>query len=508
MPKNISIVIRSDATQTENFAAGELAAYTGAITDRKIDVVNTSPEDAIYVGSLPDWTPQGEKERMMNELAVLHKDGFIIRSVGDALVIRGKTPRATLYGVYEYLQMLGVRWYFPGEEHEFVPKRREIILKNIDTVETPDMDHRSVVIYFRNTAFSDWIDFAAKAKLSDIHLHSDEGIHQMPDLMADRGLDFGLRKHIFGETYSSNDRSDLEKNKTFLADYIRKLPTRLSEFFLWQADVRLKLRDGEQNERLSLPDAVLLFVNEMAGVVQSLRPAARMSFLAYGSTWGVPESIRPSDGVFLELAPIQRCFSHAITDPACPINSAEILPVIEDLLKIFDPAESHVLGYWLDVSLFRRGRYEALSGRLPQIGEIIKQDVKYYKSKGVSRISTFAVGLDKEYFSRFASPTFFQYPALLWNVEADLKSELIGFCENYYGDSSLVEIFEMNEQIDPRDNDSANWKALMERFSHAESIVREILKITTDDTQILRLDRLIGELEHMRDWIYNVSQDQ
>jgi len=490
----INVLVRADASRIEKFAAEELAAYTGAMTDKRIKVVNGTSGSAIYVGSLPDRIPSNERARMIDELNTLHRDGFIIRSMGNDLVIQGRTPRATLYGVYSYLQTQGVRWYFPGKENEFVPKRTEVNLRGIDIKESPDMNHRSVVIYFRGSAFEDWIEFAARAKLNAIHLHSDEGIHQMSDLLATRGLDFGLRRHFFGEKYPP----DVERDRTLLLDYIRGLPPQLNEFFLWQADAPLELRD---TGRLSLSDAVLMFTNEMLGAIRTIKPAARMSFLAYWSTWHAPRTVRPAEGVFLELAHIHQCFSHSIADPACPVNSEEVLPVIEELLQIFDPAESHVLGYWLDASLFGRGVYKALSGRLPWIGEFIRQDIKFYKSKGVPNISTFAVGLDREYFSRFASPSVFQYPALLWSVETDLESELVNFCENLYGDRSLIEVFKMGERIDPGDNSPDNWKSLVEHYSHAKLIVKEILQKASDDAYIHRLGRLIRELEHTGSWI-------
>ena len=84
----VEIVARDGLTQIEKFAVKELASYIGAMTDGKTDVVNTSPGNAIYVGSLPNWASSGEKERMANTLSLLHKDGFIIRNIDNALVIQ------------------------------------------------------------------------------------------------------------------------------------------------------------------------------------------------------------------------------------------------------------------------------------------------------------------------------------------------------------------------------------------------------------------------------------
>jgi hypothetical protein len=502
-----NIVVPMDSDQVERFAAEELAAYVIKMTDREIKVANKTSGKAIYIGLLPEYVSTSQKEHVLSELDTLKPDGFIIRSMGDDLVIKGRTPRGTLYGVYDYLRMLGIRWYFPGREHEFIPKKGKITLKGIDITESPDMDHRGISIHSSNSALHDWVDFAAKVKLNAIHLHSDELLHEMPDIMASRGLDFGLRRHFFGEVYPPPDEAEMDRNRSLLLEYTRTLPVQLNDFFLWPADKPLELREYKQDGKLSISDAVLMFTNEMLKAIRTLRPTARMSFLAYWSTWEVPKTVKPSNGVFLELAPMFRCFSHAIPDPACPINSKKILPVIEDMLEVFVPAEAHVLGYWLDASLFGRGRYKALSGRLPQMGNIIKQDLRYYKSRGITNISTFAVGVDREYLSKYASPALFHYPALLWDVEFDPRLQLVDFCENYYGDRSIAEAFQVNEQIDPNDTSADGWDTLADGYARAILIVKEILQESADDVHKHRLNKLIRELEHMKNWCVKENQE-
>jgi len=494
MTNVINIVTKNDATEVEKFAVNELAGYLRMMTNKQICVTDESLEGSIYVGCSPNI-----EKSPLNDLTTLDSDSFIIRNVGKDVIIQGKTPRGTLFGVYDYLQKLGARWYFPGKENEFIPRRDEVFLKDINIKESPDMDHRSVVIYHWEDGFNDWIDFAAKTKLNAIHIHSNEGIDLMPDLVASRGLDFNIRRHFFGDKYSPSDNNDLERNKALVTDYVSKLPSQLNEFFLWPADVVLLL--SENAAGWSIPDMILTFTNEMSTAIRKLRPNARMSFLAYWSTWGIPQKIKPVDSIFLELAHIQQCFSHSIADPECHVNSKEIAPVIDGLLEIFNPSETHVLGYWLDASLFGRGVYQELSGRLPIEGSILQRDIRYYKSKGVTKISTFAVNLDRKYFSKFTSPSVFQYPALLWNVDADLNSELIAFCENFYGDRSLQEVFSYTEHIDPIHNSPEQWNELIQHLSSSEMIAREVIKNTSSDVYILRLDRLLKEMEHVRRWL-------
>lgn len=496
-----NIVVSENATQIEKFAAKEFSKYLSIITGEKIEVKVVYDKDSVHIGCLPDQPNLAHKEYLNNELSELHQDGFIIRDLGENIIIGGKTPRATLYGVYKYLELLGTRWYFPGKENEFVPRRQEVYLRNINLKESPEFAHRSVVIYFSGNEINNWIDFAAKTKLNAIHIHSDEGIDKISELLAERGLEFNIRRHFFGDTYSSENKTNLEESRSLLIDYVNKLPREINDFFLWPADVKLKMNDTASE--LSMSDLVLMFTNEMAEAVQAVRPGSKMSFLAYWSTWEVPKKVTPSNNVFLEIAPMFRCFSHAVNDQSCKINSGEIFPVFEGLAEIFDISESHILEYWLDASLFGRGKFNGLNGRLPQFGEIIRQDLKYYRSKGIKNISTFAVGLDEDYFSKYTSPTVYQYPALLWNLDTDLNSELASFCKNYYGDSSISEFFQMTDQIDPTDTTPDKWKDNIERLEDYKNFLKEVKP--NDEIHLNRLGRLMRELDHVIKWMCDVK---
>jgi hypothetical protein len=59
------------------------------------------------------------------KLDVLDEDGFVIQTVGSRdLVLAGRNPHGTEFAVYRFLQKHGgVRWYFPTELGEVVPRR-------------------------------------------------------------------------------------------------------------------------------------------------------------------------------------------------------------------------------------------------------------------------------------------------------------------------------------------------------------------------------------------------
>ncbi len=494
MSNHVKIVSSMYANEIEKFAVNEMAGYLKTITDKQINISNFQDDHSIYIGCLPN-----NAGNISEEFGKLNDDSFIIRDIGDNIVICGKTPRGTLYGVYDYLNRLGVRFYFPGKENEFIPKLDDVFIKGIDVKESPTFNHRSIVLYYWEIGFNDWIDFSAKTKLNAVHLHSDDGIHQISDLVKSRGLDFNVRRHFFGDKYTKDDKSFLENNKALVKNYISNLPYQINEFFLWPADVTLSLYDNPDN--WSIPDIILKFTNDMATAIKDVRPDAKMSFLSYWSTWGIPNKVRPIDNVFLEIAHIHQCFSHSIADPICHVNSKEVANIIDGLFEIFDPSETHVLGYWLDASLFGRGVYQDLSGRLPNTGSIIQQDLIYYKNKNIPNISTFAVDLNKDYFLKFASPNVFLYPMLLWNVDIDIEQELENFCLNHYGDMDMSEVFKYTEQIDPRHKDPEQWNIIRQHLSRSKTIINDITRKTTNDIHILRLNRLSDEIDHIHRWI-------
>lgn len=511
-----SIILSENADRVETFAAGELAKYVCAITNQQISIVTNGQniaEGTIYVGRLSNGFDEFTKHQISADLKELHDDGFVIRNIGDNLAIYGKTSRATLYGVYHYLNLLGVRWYFPGRENEFLPTQPQIEIVPLNIIESPDIGKRGVVIHPHNSALHEWIDFAPKVKINTIAMHSDLDIHKMPELFADRGLSLDLEQHLFGGEFCFTNPTEWERNKTLARDFVRQLPGCIRDFFLWQADVWLEQTEYAKKRNYNLSDSTLQFMNEMLSAIKEVRPDARLAFLAYLSTWERPKHVQPADGIFLEIAPIHRCFAHAITDPHCPINSPAapnvqtarqlvgVKSVIEELLQVFNPGETQVLGYWLDASLFGRSRYKDLHGRVPQFGDVIKNDVNYYRSLGISAITTFAAGINKEYLERFTSPTIFQYANVLWDNQADLHATLVDFCEHFYGEKELAKVFQLSERLDPIDSMPQHWEAYREELSDAKERVQQILNGTTDETIRIRLERLRDEITFLRNWL-------
>lgn len=152
---NCEIVVGRTPYPVAAFAAQELQTFLGSVIGEEPPVVavRSGAVPAIYVGS-SEWAGA-----WCRDLWSLPRDAFVIRTVGDVVFIGGRDDlridpmrdqsgnyeRATLFGVYEFLERFaGVRFYFPGEMGTVVPANPDLSLPGIVLYEEPDFDQRRI----------------------------------------------------------------------------------------------------------------------------------------------------------------------------------------------------------------------------------------------------------------------------------------------------------------------------------------------------------------------------
>lgn len=141
------VVIPREATRVVAYAAQELADHVEKASGVRLAVVEEGSEPAdpagrVYLG------PTGAAVRAGIDAARLAPDSFTIRSRQGALCIAGRdasgdplspdTWAGTLFGVYELLEdFLAVRWLWPGELGQYVPRAQEIAIPDVDRTVAP-----------------------------------------------------------------------------------------------------------------------------------------------------------------------------------------------------------------------------------------------------------------------------------------------------------------------------------------------------------------------------------
>jgi hypothetical protein len=464
-PPQISIVVQKEEDVVLEFAAQDLARYLGQITGETIVQGMGGAAHRIYLGEIPVTAQLEEAAHLSAEVKGLELDGFIISSMGPDVVILGNGSRGVLYGCYAFLELQGVRWYFPGRQHEIVPHHPVNWDTHFKLNESPAFPKR-ILFYWPNNYSSplDWIDFCAKARLNRLAFHytwpaKDWYILLRTQLLPElrkRGMEIEVGGHFLStflprtlfqehpEWFRMNEQgnriADFNLNP-FNRDALEYLTSRASEylqqtpeaslFHLWADDIDGGGWSHESGMEISSPsDQALLVSNFLVKKVRQKLPAANVAYLAYHDTVNPPRVVKPNPGVIYLYAPRERCYAHALDDPACGLNR-RYAQALEDGLPAFGSANAEVFEYYADEIL-----YESTTN--PPMPDVIGADLRYYR-----RLRIPAVGVLMTQTSNFLSPlvNMFLYPQGLWNPQRDLSLSLDEYARLYFGDARLTGYF-------------------------------------------------------------------
>jgi hypothetical protein len=130
------IVVGPETKHEEIEAAQELQKYLERISGAKVPIKRSFKKESEFsiIISGPD---------KRYNLDTLDKDSFIIRTKDNSLLLLGADTNGIYFAVYSFLEKFcDVRWFWPGELGEVVPKRTSIIIPEIDLRESPDFKWR------------------------------------------------------------------------------------------------------------------------------------------------------------------------------------------------------------------------------------------------------------------------------------------------------------------------------------------------------------------------------
>lgn len=504
----LSLPVESGArpASVSEFARTELAGYLHKISGQVMPISGGRlPGDAhyLYVHTKREPLAPARQSQLAAQLKGLPAEGFLIQSMDQGLAIAAPDQAGLVFGSYAFLKRLGARWYFPGAEGEFLPKLGRLPLEGHDVKSAPSFSSRGIIARVTMDNFRDWVDLAPKIGLNEITIHSQEGLMELPRVAGNRGLHLGMSRHFFGHEFCSDDERRLRWEETRVKGYLKLVPPEFE-------DVGLATADGfnELCGTHSLGDQLMRFDNRMSRAAREIRPDMQWGYGVYHSNWMQPPKVAPAPGVRIGMAPIHRCYNHAVDDPKCGINAPYryskpimqqdygIRPVIEEFAGKYGGNRLSIIEYWIDASLFGRHIFTTWKNRLPQNGSIMQADLHFYHRLGVRKISSFNLDIERKYLERYTSPLISQYGAVLWDVNADLESELRLFCANWFGSEDARRIFGLDEPSDPKDLTPDECTQLSGGYEKKIVILREILAGTKNERHQARLNRMIREYEH------------
>jgi len=190
------VVVAANASQRTRAAASTLADYLGRISGAKFAVQTGDGNSGIAVGVASDF-PSLDLQTSFSPGEPLRREEFLLRSHDQGVLLVGATELAVENAVWELLDRLGYRQFFPGETWEVVPNNPSLRIA-VDQTIKPDF-HTRLIWYghglwkYNEQPYADWMarNRALKAfELNTSHVYQSiirqnpETFEQHPEYLA------------------------------------------------------------------------------------------------------------------------------------------------------------------------------------------------------------------------------------------------------------------------------------------------------------------------------------
>lgn len=471
----ITIINPRNATITERFAAEELQKYLEKITGEEFEIKNSKWFTKFTI------TVANNANREIKKLN-LGREEYAIKSVRNGLVLSGGGNRGTLYAVYDFLEKLGCRWYYPYEADEVVPRLTvDEVLKasaKLDIVERPDFAIRikrleSYDITGPGTPLGDnimaqmpiFIDWAFKNRFNSYQYgldHSDTCYKHWPsyqkvfDDMEKRDMIIGAGGHAYflflpDEDFNKNkdwwpERNGVRtragqfctNNQEAVDFYINNIVEFLKEnpqlkfFTAWPADTGGWCHCELCGDDSTIAERYMRLGNQTIERVQKELPDVVFTHFAYGSHLDPPTEEMPLPGTVLAICTWGRDFSQTFpemiaTDRNVFWESTIFKHAYESWRKIADD-------YNCQLILHEKYMRHLGLGFLPLPLDMIQGDVQYFKEERLDGFELPMGWMGK----RTKALNYYTTAKLVWDTETDVDALVADYFEKFYGPAGSI----------------------------------------------------------------------
>jgi hypothetical protein len=362
-----------DAPEPVRFAASELGQYLSRMTDQQVRVATVSDTGwpplqlqlTVGEGPTPAATVTSHLAASVRPVPAAFAtspgaDAFVWRSGGGTLTVAGTNPRSTLFGVYDYLEDRGCRFFSPDPEDEIIPRL------NDNGLDQARERFEQATFPYRERHFLEWIDadltrreidHTAKRRMNGFVFHIEDFapdpatwrivLDELVPEIARRGLLPGLGEHggyvlfLPPEQYAADHpdwyaevhgcrvggfRSDGERfqfctehpvaRATFLNNlesFLRENP-RIGILHLAPEDVG-RWCECDRCKPIPVSERYMRLDNAINELAHRVRDDLSVTHLVYANHADVPTNELPVSGLKVSFVPFGRDFSRPITDP-------------------------------------------------------------------------------------------------------------------------------------------------------------------------------------------------
>jgi hypothetical protein len=430
------IVVADGASPSIKHGAEELQMFLRQISGAKLPIVD-------------DQQPLGPKEIILGQNAHLEKlgvaidfaslgqEGYVIRTVGDHLIIAGGPVRGAMYGVYGFLEdHLGCRWFAPGVSR--IPKSARLAIDSIDDRQVPALEYREPYVY--ECTDGDW---CARNRMnsSSGRLDAQHGgkvqfgggffVHTFSRLVPPEkyfkdhpeyfSLVNGQRQSGYAQLCCTNE--DVIRICTEEILKAMRAQPEATVFSVSQNDCDQHCRCPRCQELAKREGSdgapVLQLVNRVAEAAEREFPDKIVETLAYQWTRHPPKTLRPRPNVVIRLCSIECCFSHPLATCTSSSNQA-FRADMEGWAKV--APRLWVWDYTTDFAYYL----------MPFPNQrVIGPNIRYFVAHNVKGIFEEDVGDTPD--SELASLGGYVMAKCLWNPNCDANRAMNEFLAGYYG---------------------------------------------------------------------------
>ena len=335
------IVVGAEPALAEETAARELGEHLQKVTGAEFETVGEEApraSAAIYVG----WTGFAEENGV--DVTALGPEEWVIKSVGDDLLLAGGRPRGTLYAAYHFLEdVVGVHWW--NAYTESVPDKPTLDVGKLDLHGEPTFRYRDIYMLYAE----DGGHFAARNRLNrqgdraiageyggdldygpPYHVHTfyltfppEQYFDEHPEwyslIDGERKAErhqLCLTNQQLREAYAAKLRGYIESSRAEAEKAGVPPPAVFSVSQNdWAGQCQCEACQAIAEREESEAGPLLDFLNYLADDIAEDYPEVYISTLAYQYTQKAPRTIRPRDNIIIRLCDTTSNFTRSIAHP-------------------------------------------------------------------------------------------------------------------------------------------------------------------------------------------------
>lgn len=145
----LPIIISTEASPDSKQAAQTLAEYLGRMSGVTFEVRSGDGTQGIVVGQAGEFT---SIKNSFDASKISDREAYLLRSHKQGVFLVGATAKGVRHAVWDFLQRLGYRRFFPGENWEIIPKKARLRI-DIDVEEKPEFLLRD--LFFNHSSWPD-----------------------------------------------------------------------------------------------------------------------------------------------------------------------------------------------------------------------------------------------------------------------------------------------------------------------------------------------------------------